>query len=153
MATDLTNRQQYLIRDLAGDQHKYNLLERYYEGDAPLPEGAEGASVAYRRFQKKSRLNIAQLAVSALRERLIIGGFRTGADGDENGDNLARRLWKSINGDVIAADTHNNAFIFGEAYLIVGPPNAFGYPAVTVEDPRQIEVKTDPMIHASLPTL
>ncbi len=53
MATDLTSRQQYMVRDLAGDQHKYNMLERYYEGDAPLPEGAEGASVAYRRFQKR----------------------------------------------------------------------------------------------------
>lgn len=145
MATDLTSRQQYMVRDLAGDQHKYNMLERYYEGDAPLPEGAEGASVAYRRFQKKARLNVAQLAVAALRERLIIAGFRTGADGDENGDVQARRLWKANNLDVGAADIHNDAFVFGEAYAIVGPPNAFGFPVVTVEDPRQIEVKTDPM--------
>lgn len=145
MATDLTSSQSYLIRELAHSQSEKNILERYYEGDAPLPEGAEGASKAYRRFQRKARLNVAQLAVAALRERLIIAGFRTGADGDENGDALARRLWKANNGDVVAADVHNDAFIFGEAYAIVGPPDATGIPVITVEDPRQIETRHDPM--------
>ena len=107
MATELTARQAYLIRDLAKGQSRYNLLERYYDGDAPLPEGAEGASKAYRRFQKKARMNIGQLAVAATRERMIIGGFRTGADGDENGDLVARRLWKANNLDVLSADIHN----------------------------------------------
>lgn len=144
MATDLTRGQQALIRDLAHDQAEYNLLERYYEGDAPLPEGAEGASKAYRRFQKKSRLNIAQLAVAATRERMIIEGFRTGANGDENGDILARRLWKANNLDVGAADAHSMMLTFGEAYAIVGPPNAFGIPVVTIEDPRQMETNHDP---------
>ena len=145
MATELTSSQQYLVKDLAEDQKELNLLERYYEGDAPLPEGAEGASVAYRRFQKKARTNLAQLAVAATRERMIIDGFRTGADGDENGDVLARRLWKANNLDVGSADLHNMMLTFGEAYAIVGPPNAFGIPVVTIEDPRQVEAKTDPL--------
>ena len=145
MATDLNPSQQYLIRDLAEDQAELNLLERYYEGDAPLPEGAEGASIAYRRFQKKARTNFAQLAVAATRERMIIDGFRTGADGDENGDILARRLWKANSLDVGSADLHSMMLTFGEAYAIVGPPNAFGIPVVTIEDPRQVESKHDPL--------
>lgn len=145
MATELNASQQYLIHDLAEDQSELNLLERYYEGNAPLPEGAEGASSAYRKFQKKARTNLAQLAVAATRERMIIDGFRTGADGDENGDTLARRLWKANNLDVGSADLHNMMLTFGEAYAIVGPPNAFGIPVVTIEDPRQVEAKTDPM--------
>lgn len=144
MASELNPRQKYLLRDLAKSQSRYTLLERYYDGDAPLPHGAEGASRAYRRFQKKSRLNIGALAVAATRERMNISGFRTGATGDENGDLEARRLWKANNGDVLSADIHNMMLIFGEAYAMVGPSKTpGGFPIVTAEDPRQVETKHD----------
>lgn len=145
MATELTRSQMELIHELKDDRADYDLLERYYEGDAPLPEVADGMGRAYRRFQKKSRTNLAALAVAATRERMIISGFRTGADDDDNGDLEARRLWKANNGDVLSADLHNMMLIFGEAYAIVGPPipGGNGYPVITVEDPRQVEVRHD----------
>ena len=144
MATQLSKSQQYLLKHLARSQAKYNLLERYYDGDAPLPEGAEGQSRAYRRFQRKSRLNMAQLSVAAVRERMIIGGFRTGAEDDENGDVEARRLWKANTLDVGAADLHTMLLKFGHAYAIVGYPDGTEYPVVTVEDPRQVYAVTSP---------
>jgi hypothetical protein len=145
MATELSKSQISLIHELKEDRDKYDLLERYYEGDAPLPEVADGMGHAYRRFQKKARTNLASLAVAATRERMIISGFRTGADDDENGDTEARRLWKANNLDVLSADLHNKMLVFGEAYAIVGPAieGGNGYPVVTVEDPRQVEVRTD----------
>ena len=88
MATQLDDSQQSMLKALSKEQAHYSLLEKYYDGDAPLPEGAEGQSRAYRRFQRKARLNLAQLAVAAVRERMNIGGFRTGAADDENGDPL-----------------------------------------------------------------
>lgn len=145
MATELDARQQYLVREIAKGQARFNLLERYVDGDAPLPEGADGASKAYRKFQKKARMNIASLAVAATRERMIIGGFRTGADGDENGDVQARRLWKANNLDVLSADLHDKMLTFGECYAIVGPPVVpGGLPVVTIEDPREVETKHHP---------
>jgi len=144
MATQLSKSQSALLKHLARQQTKYNLLERYYDGDAPLPEGAEGQSRAYRRFQRKSRLNMAQLSVSAVRERMIIGGFRTGAEDDENGDIEARRLWKANILDVGSADLHTTLLKFGTAYAIVGYPNGSEYPVVTVEDPRQVHAVTSP---------
>jgi hypothetical protein len=129
---------------LAKEQAHFNLMERYYDGDAPLPEGAEGQSRAYRRFQRKARLNLAQLAVAAVRERMVIGGFRTGADADENGDLVARRLWKANHLDVYSADLHINFLKFGQAYAIVGYPEGREYPLVTVEDPRQVYCMTSP---------
>ena len=145
MATELSSSQIHLIHELKEDRDKYDLLERYYEGDAPLPEVADGMGHAYRRFQKKARTNLASLAVAATRERMIISGFRTGADDDENGDKEARRLWKANNLDVLSADLHNKMLVFGEAYAIVGPAieGGNGFPVVTVEDPRQVEVRTD----------
>lgn len=144
MATQLNGSQQMMLKSLAKSQAHYNLLERYYDGDAPLPEGAEGQSRAYRRFQRKARLNIAQLSVAAVRERMRIGGFRTGAADDENGDDVARRLWKSNNLDVYSADLHTYFLKFGEAYAIVGKPNGREFPLVTVEDPRQVYAVTSP---------
>jgi hypothetical protein len=144
MATQLDDSQQGLLKKLKKEQQRMNLLERYYDGDAPLPEGAEGASRAYRRFQKKARLNMAQLCVAAVRERMRIGGFRTGADDDENGDKEARRLWKANKLDVYSADLHSFFLKFGEAYAIVGMRKGREYPLVTVEDPRQIQTITNP---------
>lgn len=144
MATQLTETQQGMLKKLAKEQLRMNLLERYYDGDAPLPEGADGQSRAYRRFQKKSRLNMAQLSVAAVRERMRVGGFRTGASDDENGDDSARRLWKANKLDVYSADLHTNFLKFGEAYAIVGMRQGREYPVVTVEDPRQIETLTNP---------
>jgi hypothetical protein len=133
-----------MLKSLAKEQAHFNLLERYYDGDAPLPEGAEGQSRAYRRFQRKARLNLAQLSVAAVRERMRIGGFRTGADDDENGDDAARRLWKANNLDVYSADLHTYFLKFGEAYAIVGYPQGREYPLVTIEDPRQVHAVTSP---------
>lgn len=145
MATQLSTDQIGLLKMLAKEQPRLNLLERYFDGDAPLPEGAEGQSRAYRRFQKKARLNLAQLAVSAVKERMMIAGFRTGADDDENGDAEARRLWKANNGNVKAADLHTSMLKFGKAYLMVGFPEGFDYPIMTVEDCRQMYCTVDPI--------
>lgn len=138
MATEFEPQEVMLLKKLARQQSRLNLLERYYEGDAPLPEGADGQSRAFRRFQRKARLNLGQLAVAAVRERMIIGGFRTGADADENGDLEARRLWKANNLDVLSADLHSMFLRFGSAYAIVGFPAGATTPRVTVEDPRQV---------------
>lgn len=145
MATQLSDEQAYHLKMLAKEQPRLNLLERYHDGDAPLPEGAEGQSRAYRRFQKKARLNLGQLAISAVRERMMINGFRTGADDDENGDAEARRLWKANNGDVKAADLHETMLKFGYSYVMVGFPEGYEYPIMTVEDPRQMHCMVDPI--------
>jgi hypothetical protein len=142
--THLDAGQQALLKKLKGRQAHYQLMERYYDGDAPLPESAEGQSRAYRRFQRKSRLNLAQLSVAAVRERMVIGGFRTGAEDDENGDREARRLWKANHLDYLSSDLHSFFLRFGSAYAIVGYPDSSDFPVVTIEDPRQVCAYTDP---------
>lgn len=144
MASNLSRSQQELLHKLRNNNMHFNLLERYYDGDAPLPESADGQSRAYRRFQRKSRLNLAQLSVAAVRERMVIGGFRTGAEDDENGDRVARRLWKYNNCDALSADLHSLFLRFGVAYAMVGFPDESELPVLTVEDPRQMCAYTDP---------
>jgi hypothetical protein len=87
---------------------------------------------------------LAQLSVAAVRERMVIGGFRTGAEDDENGDREARRLWKANHLDYLSSDLHSFFLRFGSAYAIVGYPDGSDFPVVTIEDPRQVCAYTDP---------
>lgn len=112
-------------------------LRAYMDGRAPLPEGAEGCREAYRRFQKFARTNFAELVVEAVQERMIPTGFRTGADGDENGDDLARQVWHANNLDIFAPDVHTDMLAARAGYTIVGPPED-GVPVITVEDPELV---------------
>ncbi|MCA1676482.1 MAG: phage portal protein, partial [Actinobacteria bacterium] len=121
-------------------------LWRRYEGDPPLPESARSAKAIFQAFLKKSRTNYAELIPSAVMERMIPVGFRTGAAGDENGDQVARRVWAANEMDVEAADIHEFMCVLGDGYAIVGPPEPGGeLPVITAEDPRQVITAHDPV--------
>lgn len=112
-------------------------LHYRYRGKPPLPEGAENARELFEAFQRKSRTNYAQLAVSAVAERLRPVGFRTAVDSDEDGDAEAARIWKLARLTVISAEVHDLMLNLGECFVIVGVKlNKRGVPVVTAEDPR-----------------
>jgi hypothetical protein len=123
----------------------YDKLWRYYSGDPDLPEGAEGCRAAYRAFQKKARINYANLIASAVTDRLAINGFRTGAEDDENGDADARDIWNANDMRVASSDLHTFVAAMSRAYTIVGGPTSetAGLPRITVEDPRQVITAQD----------
>jgi hypothetical protein len=131
---------------LENNRSRLDRLHRYHEGDCDLPEGAEGCREAYRAFQAKSRSNFAGLLVEAPRERMVVTGFRTGADGDENGDKAARDIWAANGLRVGSTDLHTFMLAMGDAYTIVGPPTeeTSGKPLITVEDPRSMVTDHDP---------
>lgn len=121
-------------------------LWMYYTEGGDLPEGAEGYREAYRAFQRKARTNYGRLVVKAARDRLILNGFRTGADDDENGDKAARDIINANGLRVEYGDLHTYALAMGVGYTIIGGPSAgtSGHPTVTVEDPRQVITEHDP---------
>jgi hypothetical protein len=132
LATKLIQRRERLER-----------LADYYRGDPPLPTGAENSRDAYQSFVRKARTNFAELIVEALRERCVIGGFRTSAADDENGDETAWKLWKKAGLTVEIADVIETMFALGDAYMIVGRDDDDGL-LVTGEDPRQVVTEHDP---------
>lgn len=135
-----------LAEKLNRRQRRLQVLNSYYEGDPPLPEGAENMRDAYRAFQRKARTNFAELVVEAPRERMRVNGFRTAAGGDENGDAVARSIWEANSLDVEAADVHASMLAMGDSYVIVGEdPDEAGQPLITGEDPRQVVTIHDPV--------
>jgi hypothetical protein len=76
-----------LIERLAVQADAAEELDAYYQGDQGIPVHANRAvSDAYRRLMTVAPTNFAMLIVEAIRERMVVGGFRTGAVNDPNGD-------------------------------------------------------------------
>lgn len=114
-------------------------LNRYAVGDAPLPQGADNAKSAYTEFQRKARLNLAELIVAALLERLRVRAIRTAVDADDDGDAEAMRMFRANRLELALNDALRWALTFGESYLLVGQPDTAsrGYPLITAEHPSQ----------------
>lgn len=136
-----------LIAELGKRQRRYNRLDDYYRGECDLPEGAENAREAYRRFQRKARTNFAELLVEAVRERMVPVAFRSGDSGNDTIDKLAWRIWQANCLDADAALVHRSSLTMSDAYAIVGGPDEYlgGLPLITPEDPRQVITAQDPM--------
>lgn len=138
-----------LGKKLYGRFDRVELLDRYYRGSPPLPEGADNATSAYQKFQRKARMNFAELVVEATRQRMNPIGFRTGADGDANGDREARRIWNYNDLAVESADVHQMMLALGDAYVIVGQDDD-GQPVISAEDPRQVVTASDPKMRRKI---
>jgi hypothetical protein len=125
---------------------RLKLLHDRYHGDPPLPEGNDAARELFTAFQRKARTNYAELAVSAVSERMRPVGFRTAVDGDETGDNDAIDIWLRSRMNIVAADVHDLMLNLGEAFVIVGwMDEKRGVPVVTAEDPRWMVGEPDPV--------
>lgn len=136
-----------LTTKLLGQRQRFDNLEDYYEGDAPLQHLNPSKAVrdAYRRLMALSRTNFAELVVEAVRERMTVTGFRTGAVSDDLGDSDAWRIWQANQLDADAGMAHRAMLTMSQAAVIVGGVDPeIGAPLITIEDPRTIAVEVDP---------
>ncbi len=110
-------------------------LRSYMDGDAPLPEGAEGCRDAYKDFQKKARTNFGELIVDAVVERLIPSGFTVGGEGED--DDRVRSIIKRNRLTVGFSDVLRDMVGVSAGYIMVSeesPRRAL----VTCERPEQV---------------
>lgn len=134
-----------LMPRLAAQADAANYLDTYYRGEQAIPVAASRAvRDAYMRLMALARTNFAELIVEAVRERMIVTGFRTGASTDPAGDREAWRLWQANHLDADADGVHRAQLSMRAAYVIVGL-DAAGEVVITPEDPRQVYAEPDPM--------
>jgi hypothetical protein len=99
-------------------------LQSYSDGTNALPDEIDaGMREAYLRFIHLSRLNMAELIVSARVSRMKILGFRTAAAGDVTGDAAAWATWKRSAMKVGSRDMFRDAGVFGSSYLTTTGPS------------------------------
>jgi hypothetical protein len=134
-----------LARKLEERQPRLEKLDSYLRGDPPLPEGADAARKAYAHIQKKARLNLAELCIEAVLDRMVPTGFQTGVAQDTEGDAKARDIWVANGLDVESTEVHRLMLGLGDSYAIIGGPDPeTGIPIITAEDPRQVVTAHDP---------
>lgn len=114
-----------LAVDFGLDLPRMYQMKSYAEGTNALPDEVDPAMrEAYRKFIHLSRLNMAELIVSARTNREKPLGFRTAAPGDDMGDSAAWKMWKRNGMKVGARDFFTAAGNYGSAYLTTTGPQA-----------------------------
>jgi hypothetical protein len=117
------------------------LLRSYMDGNAPLPEGAEGCRDAYKDFQRKARTNFGELVVEAVTERIIPAGFTL--NGEDQDDDQIRAIWKRNRLKIGFADVLRDMVGLSAGYMIVGEAEK-GRALVTCERPEQVITEQAP---------
>lgn len=131
-------------------------LRRYMDGDAPLPEGADGCREAYKQFQHKSRTNFGELIVDAVAERMIPSGFTLGSVDDDIDDadvtastekqfrdnDQLRTIWKRNRLQIGVADVLREMLALSAGYMIV-QQNPDKTARITCERPEQVITEQD----------
>lgn len=119
-----------------------DLLERYREGDHPLPDldsrrsKNQRAREEYKRLMQESVSNWTGLVVDATLERLAIDGFRFGGEQVAALDVWAQ-IWQPNSLDAESVLVFDTALSLGNAFVSVWPGND-GAPVIVPEHPSQV---------------
>jgi len=135
-----------LMGKLERKRPDYQNLWDYYTGDAMIAPLNPSSAVreAFRRLMYLSRTNFAELVVEAVRERMKVTGFRTGADSDDLGDKEAWRIWQANELDADSGMLHRAKLVMGDAYAMIGGVDPeIGAAVITPEDPREVITEHD----------
>lgn len=134
----------FLWQKLRLEQPRYDLLSAYRRGHPPLPsEHPAALKAATVRMIKMAQLNVADLVVQAMVERMQVRSLRTAVAGDDNGDSVAMAAWRNANLPVIEGDVYQSMTALSVGYVACALRDN-GVPVATFEDPRQMITEQDP---------
>lgn len=123
-----------LLQKLDDPAAKYNMLDKYYAGEAPLAYLAPAAFDALGNRLRKVSVNIPRLLVDSVCERLRVTAF-AGADvWDE---------WTRLNLDQTSRIAHRECLTLGTSWAIVWAGRD-GRPTVSIESSHQMAGLIDP---------
>lgn len=121
-------------------------LQSWFDGNPPLAY-PDAAKEAFERLQRLARLNLAELIVNAVLYRMTPLAFRTGAEGDENGDEEAARIWKDNRMKTTAAEILEWMLTLSVSYASVAQVERNGgfQALIRSEHPTQCITEDDPL--------
>lgn len=134
---------EFLINKYNNEAPHLRLLKLYADGTPPMYTDVR-TSQKFQSLMRKARRNYADTIVSQTLARTRLLGFRTGADGDENGDREARRIMRSSNLKTGFKDLHRNVFTYASGYSLIGK-RASGKSLVTTHSPFEMVSEPDPL--------
>lgn len=108
------------LREMAARGEGYRRARAYYGGNHQLHFATEKFRNAFGALFQKFADNMMPPVVDAVRDSLVVTGFRVEA-GDEGMADEAWRLWQEARMGRRAGEVHKEALRSGDAYLIVWP--------------------------------
>lgn len=131
--------------ELRLQRHGLTRLENYRRGTPPMNCAVTpDVQAAWYRAMQMARLNVADLVVKALVERLEVRTIRTAADHDDDGDAVATRMWQASGMKLGHADLKRMLATFGRALTSISAPDQDEqWPRIAPEDPRECVVVRD----------
>jgi hypothetical protein len=121
-------------------------LNLWMENTPPLPPGAPDWLPAYQDFHRSTRTNLAEPLVRSATDRMRVLSFRTGASDDDNGDDMAARIWDQNQMMVEQVDLLTDMFSLRDGYTMIIPdPDGGEIPSITSLDPHQVYTAHDPV--------
>lgn len=121
-----------------------DLMRRYTEGNAPLPEMGKNLRASWEAFQRKSTANWGGFAVDARSDRIVYSGVTVGGAVDTDEAKAAARIVRDNRLEVAFSEAITNCLATGYGYMIVGTGDA-GQAVVTSEAPEFVIVAQDPI--------
>lgn len=130
------------LKDTRGAHQK--LMNRY-EGKGPTPQLSASMPKSAETFYRKTRLNMAELVVGSMLERMRVRAIRTSVSSGAS-DDQAWAMYRANDLDVSFPDALEHALVMGQSYLITGirpgTPTSRDLTVddirLTWEDPRQM---------------
>jgi len=128
-----------VIAKRARTEHR---LDRYYEGDCPLPEAVTKAKVtkAYRMLVGLSDAPWGAVAVDSVLNRLQVTGI---SSGDKTVDNALWEVWQTNGMDAESQLANNAALVSGRSFALVWPDEN-DYPEISLDNASQMAVMYAP---------
>lgn len=123
-----------------------DLLDSYLRNDMPLRGCPTDWEDRVRDVIRMGRLNVAALIVQAKANRMELRDFRTAAEDDELGDQVARDIAVFNDLPVKAYEITTSALALRRGYgMVIPPAEGERFPRITSEDPKQVITAHDPV--------
>jgi hypothetical protein len=122
------------LKQIGERQKQIKKYRRYYDGDHDLAFATNKFKNAFADLFKEFAYNMCPSVVDALADRLRITGFGKSPAGDQ-----AWLIWQSNKMTQRAGEVHTDAFITGDAYVIVWP-DGDGAPVISVNTAEETTV-------------
>lgn len=131
-----------------------DLLDSYLRNDMPLRGCPPDWEDRVKEVIRMGRLNAAALIVEAKANRMELRDFRTAAEGDELGDQVARDIAVFNDLPVKAYEITVSTLALRRGYgMVIPPAPGEKIPRITAEDPKQVITAHDPVTGETLAAL
>jgi len=126
------------------DAPRYRKLERYVNGNAPLPELSKDTSEAWAGFQREARTNFGATIRDAVADRIVPIGLTVGGSVTSGSAKAAALVWRNNRLDNVVRDLVVGGLTYSKSYLTVWSYDD-GVPAIVAESPLKVCADTDPI--------